>query len=320
MSELRRDPILNRWVIISPERGARPRVFTPPLPSYEKGKEECPFCAEYDLLTPTEPQVKVVPNKYPFLFSNIPLIKEGEGMYDKMSGFGYHEIIIESPKHDENFITMSHLEIKPILRVYKEKMKMYKELLKEEIRYVLIYKNYGYAAGAQISHPHSHIVALPIVPKSTQEETKGAQWYYNYKNRCIYCDIVREELRLKERLILENKNFVAFIPFAPRFSYEVWIVGIRHEPFYFNITDDEIDSLAKIISELFLRISRILGDPPYNLIMHNAFFGKEEIEVSYHWHIEIIPQLVKLAGFEWGSGFYITPIIPEEAAKAFREA
>ena len=330
MSELRRDQIIGRWVIIATERGKRPVDFSSPEPTKEKGF--CPFCAGNEDKTPAEVlayrpadtapnsegwRIRVVPNKFPALMVEGDLGRVGEGMYDMMSGIGAHEVIIETPDHEASWSTMSQANLEEVLWAFKERI----EDLKQDARfkYILTFKNHGDAAGASLEHPHTQMIALPIIPKRVAEEMEGSRAHFANKERCIFCDIIHQEQMSKSRIITENKNFIAFTPFASRFPFETWVLPKMHISHYEDSEKVGFDYLASLLRDTMRRIDTVLSDPPYNLIIHTSPVTAFNLEY-YHWHIEIIPKLTKVAGFEWGTGFYINPTPPEEAAEYLREA
>jgi UDPglucose--hexose-1-phosphate uridylyltransferase len=327
MPELRKDPITGRWVIISIERGKRPSDFGIRI-SPKKGGF-CAFCRGNEHTTPPEilafrpdgskpnsPDwtLRIVPNKFPALSMNGQLNKVGEGIFDKMYGVGAHEVIIESPEHD---LTLSTIPLKYVEDVLWAFYYRIFELKKDKrIKYVLIFKNEGDAAGASLEHTHTQIIALPIVPQLVQEEINNAQQYLSYKERCIFCDIIRQETVTGIRVISENENYISLAPFAPRSPFETWILPKSHESHF--APDGKFSLLARILQQTLKQIDKVLNLPPYNMMLHISPF-KDELNEYYHWHIEIIPKLTKIAGFEWGSGFFINPMPPEEAAKFMRE-
>jgi UDPglucose--hexose-1-phosphate uridylyltransferase len=197
----------------------------------------------------------------------------------------------------------------------------------KRFKYVLVFKNHKPAAGSTtINHLRSQLIALPANPKSVKGELNGAKRYFNYKERCVYCDIITQELEDKKRLILDVDGFVAIAPFASRFPFETWILPKKHSPDYTKTKDSDMISLARILKEVLHRMNTLLSDPPYNYVLHTAPYRRAKagywntIAHDYHWHIEIIPRLTRVAGFEWGTGFYINPTPPEEAAKFLKEA
>jgi len=188
----------------------------------------------------------------------------------------------------------------------------------KRFKYILIFKNFGSSAGASLEHGHSQIIALPMVPKMVLEEIEGARHYFEYRGRCIFCDIIQQEFQDKERIIAENKDYLAFCPFVPRYPFECWIVPKKHSPQFFEISDEEQSNLAVLLKEALCRIKMCLSNPSYNFYLHTAPVNYEKQE-SYHWHIEIIPKLTRVAGFEWGTGFYFVPTAPRDAARYLRE-
>jgi UDPglucose--hexose-1-phosphate uridylyltransferase len=327
--ELRKDPVTGRWVIIATERAKRPN-------QYLKIEEErkggfCPFCPGNESHTPPEvlsyrPRetapntegwwVRVVPNKFPALQPDGELKRSGEGIYDRMTGIGQHEVLIESPSHENTYADFDERQIEEILWAFRDR---FVELRKDRrMRYIMIFKNWGREAGASIEHPHSQIIALPVVPKRVIEELQGASRYYDFHDRCVFCDIISQELRDNRRTIVSNDTFVSFIPFAPRFPFETWILPKEHTPFFSDIQKNEVVDLARIMKQTFSLLKKALNDPPYNFVIHTTPFESTGDIHSYHWHIEIMPKLTKVAGFEWGTGFYINPTPPEEAAEFLR--
>ncbi|HVD94023.1 MAG TPA: galactose-1-phosphate uridylyltransferase [Vicinamibacterales bacterium] len=329
MPELRKDPVTGRWVIISTDRQKRPNDFRVER-SAAVGREYCPFCPGHEEMTPPEVlsyrqnggapnapgwDVRVVPNKFPALQVEGSLDREGEGLFDRMNGIGAHEVIIETPDHDRSMALMSEPELERVLWAFRERMLDLKQ--DHRLRYILVFKNQGAAAGATLEHPHSQLIALPIVPDFVREEIDGARRHYAIKERCVFCDIVHQELREGRRVIQENADIIALAPYAPRFAFETWLLPKRHGARYEQAARHEYESLARLLKSVLQRLDRALETPPFNLIVHTSPFS-EEVADLYHWHIEIIPKLTRVAGFEWGTGFYINPTSPEEAAKVLR--
>jgi len=330
MPELRKDPIYGRWVIISTERSRRPSDFAPEERRPTGGF--CPLCEGNEDRTPPEVlafrdngaspnspgwSLRVVPNKFPALRVEGDLDREGEGIYDKMNGIGAHEVVIETPQHSETLSTLPLKGVENVLWAYRERMV---DLRRDQrLRHVLVFKNYGSAAGASLEHSHSQIIALPIVPTRVREEIEGSKNYFLYKDRCVYCDIIRQELRQRSRVIAENSGFVSITPFASRFPFETWILPKTHQPSYELMEGSLYGQAAEILSDTLRRLRQVLDDPPYNYIIHTSSYPEQDRDY-YHWHIEIMPKLTKVAGFEWGTGFYINPTPPEEAAEYLREA
>jgi UDPglucose--hexose-1-phosphate uridylyltransferase len=328
MPELRKDPISGRWVIISSDRGKRPADFQDQRAKKRGGF--CPFCAGNERTTPGEIlayrevgqanqpgwRLRVVPNKFPALQIEGDLNKQGEGIFDKMNGIGAHEVFIESPDHNATLSNLPLKAVEEVLWSYRDRM----EDLKKDRRfqYTLIFKNEGIPAGATLEHTHSQLIALPIVPIQVQEELDGCRRHFDLKERCIYCDIIRQELQTRTRVVSENSLFVALSPYAPRFPFETRILPKRHLSCYSCSKREDFSELASLLQDTLRRMDRALSYPPYNYVIHTSPF-RDEINEYYHWHIELMPKLTNVAGFEWGSGFYLNPTPPEEAAKFLRD-
>lgn len=330
MSELRKDPVTSRWVIISQERAKRPSQEEKVV--QKEDHKLCPFCEGNEKLTPSEIfaigktgrhknsigwDVRVIPNKFPALGVEGELMPRGENMYDKMNGIGAHEVIIETPEHSKSGVLLSVEHYKNILLTYAERINDLKKDMRME--YILVFKNQGASAGATLEHPHSQLIATPIVPKKVLEELSGAKKYFDFKGRCVFCDMVSAELNATSRVVYENDYFIAFCPFASRFPFEVWVLPRVHDSVYEDITEKEASELAKAMKAVLSKLNEALANPDYNYILHNGPHKNHDKD-SFHWHIEIMPKLTKVAGFEWGSGFYINPTSPEDAAKFLREA
>ncbi len=329
MSELRKDPVVGRWVIISPERGKRPSDYAVCRERRREGV--CPLCPGNESMTPpeifafrekgTKPDeegwsIRVVPNKFPALRMEGETDRRCWGIYDRMNGVGEHEVVIETPEHERELPYLPLTEIKKILFVYKLRME---ELAKDpRFRYVVIFKNRGREAGASLQHSHSQIISLPVIPKRVMEELKGGKTHYRDTGRCIFCEMVEQE-RKGERVVEENEDFIAFAPYAARFPYETWIFPREHASDYRQIRQRQYGTLAVILRNTLKRLDRVLEDPPYNLVFHTSPLLEGNLP-HYHWHIEIIPKVTRIAGFEWGTGFYINPTPPEESAAYLREA
>jgi UDPglucose--hexose-1-phosphate uridylyltransferase len=257
-----------------------------------------------------------MPNKFPALQIFGDLTKTGEGIFDKMNGIGAHEVIVETPDHMQSLSTISLKGVEDALWAYYQRLN---DLRKDKrLKYVLIFKNEGEAAGASLEHSHTQLIGLPIIPKLVKEETDAAKRYYDLKERCIFCDVISQELDSKKRVIYENARYVAIAPFAPSAPFETWILPKKHESGFYP-PDNNFAPLAEIFQVVLKQIDKILDIPPYNFVLHTSPFT-EEVNDYYHWHIEIVPKLTKIAGFEWGSGFYINPTPPEESARFMREA
>jgi UDPglucose--hexose-1-phosphate uridylyltransferase len=330
MPELRQDPIVGRWVIISTERGKRPSDFgrseSPTLSGF------CPFCPGNEEKTPPEVfairdngseanqegwQVRVVSNKFPALEIEGDLARRAEGIYDKMNGVGAHEVIIESPDHNRELSELSVEQINLILTAYRARMI---DLARDKrFRYIQLFKNHGEAAGASLEHSHSQMVATPIVPRRILEELSGYEQHFRLKERCIFCDIIDQELKDGNRVVAENPDYISISPFAPRFPFETWILPKRHENSFEQSFQGNYISLARMLKETLMRMNVALNNPPYNFVLHTAPCNDWRGPKQLHWHFEIMPKLTRVAGFEWGTGFYINPTPPEDAAVYLRD-
>jgi len=330
LPELRKDPITGRWVIISTDRGKRPMDFLRDQVVAGDPKN-CPFCPGHESKTPPELlvygrngggantpgwSIRVVPNKFPALKIEGELDREGEGLFDKMNGVGAHEVIIEAPDHAASLATIPERSLEDVLWAYRDRMLDLKN--DKRFRYVLIFKNHGESAGATVDHPHSQLIALPIVPRRVREEVDSSWHYYDEKERCIFCDIIRQEMDTGERVVAENDHFITMTPYASRFPFEMWLLPKVHGSSYENNQSSMYASLSRMMKDILMRMDATLDKPAYNFMIHTSPIG-EEINDHYHWHVEIIPKLTKVAGFEWGTGFYINPTPPEEAARFLRE-
>jgi len=336
MPELRKDPIIGRWVIVATERAKRPDDFV--LPNEESAEGVCPFCEGSERLTPPEIfairssdteknlpgwQVRVVPSIKPFLRIEGDLERRGRGIYDLMNSVGAHEVVIETPRHIAGMADLSDEQISKVIATYIGRIK---DLEKDvRFKYVLVFKNYGWTAGGgRLKHSRSQIIATPANPKRVKEELVGSKRYFDYHERCVFCDFIKQELERKERLILDLDGFVAISPFAARFPFEIWILPKEHSPDFVNLKPELYIHLGRVMKIILSKLKKGLSDPPYNYVLHTAPFRRAKtgywttIEYDYHWHIEIIPRLTRVAGFEWGTGFYICPIQPEKSAEFLR--
>ena len=331
MPELRKDPITGRWVIIATDRAKRPTDFVREKVEI-RGSGFCPFCSGNESKTPPEIlayrkdgsqrdmpgwSLRVVANKFPALGIEGTLNRQGEGLYDKMNGIGAHEVIIETPDHSLTLASMPARAVEDVLWAFRDRILDLKK--DRRFKYILIFKNHGEAAGASLEHTHSQLIALPVVPKRVREEVDSAKEYYNFKERCIFCDIIRQEVEDTVRLIAENQAFMALAPYAPRFPFEMWIVPKVHQSAFEESQKYEFEQLAVMLKDMLTRLDKVLDSPAYNYIIHTSPIPEASNDY-YHWHLEIMPKLTKVAGFEWGTGFYINPTPPEESAKFLREA
>lgn len=339
MSELRWDPLKLHWVIIATERGRRPRDFQVEQQFGEF--TSCPFCYGNEGRTPQEIfairpsglpntpnwKVRVVPNKYPALRIEGELQSRGYGLYDVMNGIGAHEIIIETPDHDRQLADLTPAEITDVLIAYRTR---YLDLRRDiRFRYMVLFKNQGIQAGSTLPHAHSQLIAVPLTPPVAATELRICREFYENKERCIFCDLIAFELAAGDRVVKEFANYVILTPYASCFPFELRLYPKKHAHDFALLSDAEMTDLAVAMKEMLVRLKNVLKDPPYNFILHTAppqheRLGKPEywssVAFDYHWHIELVPRLTQIAGFEWGTGFFINPTSPEDAAAFLREA
>lgn len=333
LHELRKDPLLGRWVaVLNQSKNPSEYVMFPE----DNSEKDCFLCAGREKELPPEIMslpatgvssnkwwTRVIPNLSPVFRVEGEMGRKGEGMYDKMNGIGANEIIIESPYHSVRPEDIGIDQMARVLGTYRDRMA---DLEKDpRLRYTLIYKNSGVFAGAIYSHPVSHLVSTPVIPKRVKEELDGAKQYFAYKERCIFCDLMREELKAGGRVIIETRSFIAFCPYASKFPFESWILPKRHNCAFQDIRKDEVEDMALILSSVLKKLRAIFVGVSFNYFIHSApnrIPRKNHwhtLGEDFHWHLEIMPRLLRTSGFEWGSGFYILPTSPENAAKYLRE-
>jgi UDPglucose--hexose-1-phosphate uridylyltransferase len=328
MSELRKDAVIDRWVIITEDPTLSPVIRD--CPKQEKDGAFCPFCPGNEHFCPPEimanrngdampngPQwnLRVIPNRSPLLVIEEGLNRLGEGIYDKVTGAGANEVIIETPHHGRRQSELGLDELENLFWAYRDRIIDLKK--DSRMRSVLIYKNSGEEAGGTLPHTYSLLLALPIVPRDIVDELRGAQKHFDYKERCIYCDIIRQEVQLELRIIAETKSFLAIEPFAPRLPFETWILPKRHTCRFEDVEPKDVGELALIFHEVLSRLDKALGRPAYNYIIHSAPFDGG-YDRFYHWHIEIIPRLGIQGALELGSDLYVHSTMPEDAAAFLR--
>jgi UDPglucose--hexose-1-phosphate uridylyltransferase len=323
VNEIRQNKITKQWVIYAPERGKRPKDIE--KSGHEKKQlppvdETCPFCPGNENMLPRiimeMPehyqdgwQTRVVPNKFPALTPEVDTNRYTVGIYIAMPGYGQHEVIIETPRHNQEISEMPANDFRMIIESYH---KRYVELMKKhESMMVIIFRNHGIQAGTSLVHPHSQLIVTGIVPNNIRSREDEAQRYFDQWARCIYCDILDFEQKDSRRVIEENKSFLAFIPFAAEVPFETWIVPKIHNADFGNIADQEKSDLVVILRDILSRLYRKLNNPDYNyVIITSARYRAEEPQL--HWYVQIRPRLTTPAGFEIGSGISINPSLPEE--------
>jgi UDPglucose--hexose-1-phosphate uridylyltransferase len=334
VSELRRDPVTGRLVVIAPERRLEDTAVVAPAVHRTRALDGdmCPFCegqegvAGHEILawrsygsqanTPGW-QLRVVPNRNPVLRVEGALSHPKTAFFKTFGGLGAHEVIIETPRHDATLSSMDVEEVWRVLWAWRERIRDLKR--DTRLKSFIIVKNVGGAAGARLDHPHSQLVALPLVPQHLEEEMEGALQYYRQAEQCVFCEKAEQEVAAKERIIVADKDAIAFAPFASRVPFETWVMPRAHCAAFDVCADDELRAVAQSLREVMQRLYATLVSPPFTLLLHTASVGNEASE-SFHWHIEIIPRLAPVTGLEWDGGLHVNTVAPEEAAAALRSA
>ncbi|MDA8336209.1 MAG: galactose-1-phosphate uridylyltransferase [Peptococcaceae bacterium] len=329
MPEWRKDPVVQRWVIIATERSKRPTDYLG-APDACQGCE-CPLCEGHEEETPPEIVafrekeskadrpgwwVRVVPNKFPAVRIEGGTVQRRQGIYDVMDGFGAHEVIVETTEHARLLHEVSPYQMAEIIWAWRYRML---DLRRDRrFKYILLFKNFGAVGGASLEHSHSQIIATPMVPLDVHEEIQGTREYRERTGNCVFCDVIRQELAEDARVVHQNESFISFAPYASRFPFETWIIPREHQADFAAMGEDEVHSLARILLDTLGGLMYTLRTPPYNLVLHTTPVNGTEHD--YHWHIEILPRLTRMAGFELGTGYFINPTPPEVAAQELRMA
>jgi UDPglucose--hexose-1-phosphate uridylyltransferase len=330
MSEYRQDPLSRRWVIIGcDERASRPNEFVEA--TSRDGNVSCPFCPGHEADTPPTVAsysangkgswlVRVVPNRYPALLADVAPCPNCQPLSPKATpgavpGFGRHEVIIESPRHIASLSELNDGEAELVFTAYRDRIRDLKA--DGRYRYVQIFKNAGAAAGASLEHIHSQLLALPAVPEVVEQGLVSCSEHFQRNQRPLLLDLIDQEEQAASRIVAKTQHYIAFCPFASRFPYEVWIVPCRHQPRFESLQAGELGELSRLAREVIGCIERAVGQVAYNYFIHTLPFDSPAHD-HYHWHIEIIPRLTKVAGFEWSTGCFINPYPPESAAAHLR--
>lgn len=324
-AELRRDPILRRWVIVAPERSGDlvPRRAGPGDPV---APGDCPFCPGAEAANPVEIarvqategrwSVRVTPDRHPLLRIEGGLDRRAVGMFDVMNAVGAHELVVDTADHARTWADFTPVHMEQLLGLYRERVR---DLRRDpRFRFALVLMNRG-ATWSRYSHAHSHVVATPFVPKRIEEELAGAEAYHRLKERCAFCDQLAEELDRRTRVIAERRGCVAFAPYASQHPYETWVLPTRHGPDFAAVEDDTLAGMAELLVDLVGRLRRLLDDPPYSVALHTGPLDGSR-ETDYHWHFEIVPLVGQELGMEWATGIVSNPVPPEAAADALRRA
>ena len=330
MSIIRQDPTTKEWVIVAAERMRRPHEYSQKTRTGPQAAESgsCPFCPGHEALTPEERfripapgdtgwAVRVTGNKFPALGARGGLERRESGpLFREMDGVGAHEVIVETPIHDRTLPRMTDHEVADILTAYQSRYRSLRDDV--QIKYIIIFKNHGETAGTSLAHPHSQLVATPVPPMLLRRKYDVATAHYDDTGRCLYCDVAEEERKAKSRVVFETDRFLVFHPFASRVPFETWIMPKRHQPSFGQVSKEDLRELAPVLRRTLRALYDRLGDPDFNYIIHSAPI-EDENKNYYLWHIQILPRLNTIAGFELGSGIYITTMLPEESAASIRE-
>jgi UDPglucose--hexose-1-phosphate uridylyltransferase len=324
---LRQDATTNEWVIMAPERGRRPHEERPATrPSLPEHAADCPFCPGNEHLTPPEItrvptdgpwEQRVFPNLFPALVPEGSTDRRGPPGEREMDGVGWHEVVVESPRHDERMDEMSTDRILSVLRLWRSR---YVELRdRPSVKAVIVFKNFGERAGTSLVHPHSQILAVPVFPPDQLHRYQVATRYFDDTGHCAYVDLVQQMLRERTRLVAERGSLVAFAPFAAGLPYETWIAPVAHQTSFGQCPDGDLADLAVLLRDVLGALRRAAGDPDFNLVVDSAP-AIEESKPFFLWHIRVLPRITTAAGFELGSGMSINPVLPEHAASILRGA
>jgi len=340
VSELRWDPLKANWAIITEGRGRRPQDFL--APREKLAVSACPFCYGKEDKTPPEIyayrpdgskpnlpgwQVRVIPNKFPVLQIEGELDSQAHGLYDRMNGVGAHEIIIEHPDHERDMADLNGAEIAAVFKALRTRMIDLRNDMR--FRYLFAFKNHGIEAATNVPHSHSQLIAVPLVPPMLSTELAICREYYGHKERCLVCDLLRQERQEKTRVVRDDGNILVYTPYASSFPFELRIAPLQHAHDFTSQSDQQLLALGDAMSDTLKRLRAVLRDPPYSFILHTAppmhlRKGHPEywnsLPFDYHWYIELAPKLTKVAGFEWGTGFHMNSTPPEEAAEFLRNA
>lgn len=331
--ELRKNLVTREWVIIAKGRGRRPSDFAKKggeeaLPEHD---EKCPFCPGNESQTPAEVfalrdggkpntagwKVRVIPNKFAALRETGSDAVRTIGLHSARDGFGAHEVIVESPAHNIDLWEMEQGQVEGVIESYWQRYLAYEA--QEPLQHVLLFRNHGLQAGTSLAHPHSQLIAAPVMPHQLQLELQGGAAYWEYLGRCVYCALIEDERNSGERVVLETEHFLAVTAFAGKYPFETWILPKRHAIRFAAMSEAEAGDLARVVKDVLGRLAGCLGRPSYNFAIHSAPTAEHNVR-AYHWHIEIFPRLTTLGGFELGSNIYINVVAPEDAADALREA
>ncbi len=330
MSEFRKDPLSNHWVIVAPNRAERPEQFD--VGAIERSPGRCPFCRGHEDDTPAQTaaysatgrliqqgpwQVRIIPNKFPAVEDVRRERSQEHDFFHSRHGVGVHEVIVECPDHVTSFSHLNDQQVSLVFQAYRDRMAYWRA--DPRLAYAQIFKNSGATAGASLEHAHSQLIATPVVPTQIENELVRAEDYYRQHGGCVFCEMLRRELADPVRLVDQTEQYVAFCPFASQFPYETWILPRQHGSHFEFTEDGRLVGLAAMLRKILGCMERVLNDPGFNYLIHTAPFDSTHLR-HYHWHVEILPRVSRTAGFEWGAGDYINTVTPEQAADVLRSA
>ena len=325
MIEIRQDPTTRTWILVG-HSGADPgRKHVP---------DGCPFCPGHEAETPatlaaiTGPdgawQVRAFPDKVPMFQVEGDLGREAEGIYDRMRNVGAHEVVVETREHGTTLARLPAEDIARVLQMFRRRIQDLKNDIR--FRYIQVFRNQGPQAGSLIHHAHSHLVATPVIPRRLEAELRWSKRHFDLKERCLYCDMLRQEMSQGTRMVEQHPAFVAFCPFAPRFSYEVWVLPVAHRHRFEDLDDPALAGLAQILKRVLQRIEAVI--PDYHMVLHTSPNEKspsiwglawESLMDDFHWHIEILPRSTEATRLHREEEFYVNSVTPEDAARQLRD-
>jgi UDPglucose--hexose-1-phosphate uridylyltransferase len=346
--EIRINPVdPTESVLVSTARGMRPRKAEERVERDTRERvETCPFCRGNEDKTPPtikaypsarDWQIRIVENLYPVLGDDRQQSNIAFGLQQVIDGYGRHEVVIDHPNHGIRLHEMSREHLGSLFQTYQERMaEMY--AADPRLRYVLVFKNYGPAAGASIAHTHSQIIATPVVPENVQGEVFHSRNHFRKFNQCVFCSLidealtfeatiydrqsghVRRKINVGQYVVERGERFIAIKPFASRYEWEVHILPLRHEADFLRATREDLADFAQVLRRTMARLDRVIGGAQYNFFLHSLPHGDEykDCEPSYHWHLEVCPRTSIPTGFELGSGLFVSTISPERAAEQLR--
>lgn len=324
MSTFRKDPFGPAWVLISPERGLRPSDFgsvpPPPARSPLSPGEEARW-RELDARRPSgsrrgDPDWRMRVIEHPgALLHERPFAVEGDAPFRHAPGHGRQEIVVEHPEASARLETFPREHLVDVLRLWRERLRLLAE--DPTVRHVQLTRTVGTAAGALFEHPHASLLASPVPSRWVEEEVVAARRHHEATGRCLFCDVAAAEAERRDRMVARNDGYVAIAPYASKTPFETWILPSRHGSAMGAEPTNDLPQLAELLQAVVRALVTALADPPYNLLLHTLPRGGD---ASFHWHLELLPRLTQQSGFDWGSGFYVNPTPPEDAARFLREA